>query len=201
MYFHAERHKAGPNSRVCIEDITNRGIHYHMYPFLPFGQTAEEAHPEYAEVAKRNPLFHLHAPLSPTELMREISQYHIGVFSTSKGSLTEGDKTYIPAYFNLYTANKIFDYLDAGLPSIVGTGRLIDFLIARTGAAEITFLDNIGRALDALNSPERLELLSQQADKGREMYGMDRQAIRLIRYYTKVAGLDAQSYRSLVELE
>jgi hypothetical protein len=189
VYFHAARHKAGPNSRVCIEDITNHGIHYHMYPFLPFGQTAEEAHPEYAELARQNPLFHLHAPLTPTELMREMSQYHLGIFSISQGSLREGDKTYIPAYFNIYTANKIFDYLDAGIPSLVGAGRLVHFLMNRTGAAEVSFLDNISEALNVMLQPGRLELLAQHAERGRERYGIDRQARRLIRFYQGVAGI------------
>jgi hypothetical protein len=186
VYFSAERGIAGPNSKVCIEDITRQGLHYHIYPFLLSGESLESALPEYVQLARENPLFHLHAPLSPTALLREISQYHMGVFVSAQGSLVEGDKTYVREYFHLFTANKVFDYLDAGLPLLVGVGRLIDWLMMRTGAAELCYLDSLPEALKVLSLPERIAELSSCAEQARASYGVDRQAERLTRFYREV---------------
>jgi len=192
VYFNAERQKAGPNSKVCIEEITSRGLHYHIYPFIPNGDAVETAHPEYAELARRNPMFHLHSCLSPAEVLREISQYHMGVFVSARGSLVEGDSFYRPEYFKLFTANKVFDYLDAGLPALVGAGRLIDWLMDRTGAVELSYLDSLPQALDVLANPKRLALLATNADAARVMYGVERQALRLTKFYQVVGSQAAR---------
>lgn len=87
-----------------FQQIANQGIHVHIYPSRPTAIKEME----------ENPFLHLHSPLPYEKLLYELSQYHYG-FVGFNFDIPEDRKMFL----NATTPNKVFDYLSAGLPSIV----------------------------------------------------------------------------------
>jgi len=87
-----------------FKQICDQGIHIHVYP------TAKVK----IEELQNHPFFHLYDPLSYKELLEEISQYHYGIVGFNF-DLPEEKKSFL----NATTPNKIFDYLSAGMATIV----------------------------------------------------------------------------------
>jgi len=74
---------------------------------------------------------------------------------------------------------------------------LIDWLMDRTGAVELSYLDSLPQALDVLANPKRLAQLATNADAARVMYGVERQALRLTKFY-QVVGSQSSSVEKAV---
>lgn len=128
--------------------LAQQRIHLHLYPATPpAGTTYEIFFALYLQESARNPFFHIYPTLPYAELMRELPKYdaalHImGVrVNQSLGSATRPKLDYS-------TANKLFDYIEAGLPVIIHNGRHQRGVVRHYGATvEIT---DIGEARGAL---------------------------------------------------
>lgn len=85
-----------------FDNITKKGFHLHVY-------TPRDAK-EYKKMSKRNHYLHFHGRLTPKELMKEMTQYDFGWagFNRSKNK----------AHLRVTLANKVFEYISAGLPVI-----------------------------------------------------------------------------------
>jgi glycosyltransferase involved in cell wall biosynthesis len=86
--------------------LAKLGVHLHIYP------TAYV--PEIANIFKRDQRLHYYKPLSPKQIMEEMTQYDAGIipFNTVQGNKRFLDST---------IANKLFEYLAAGLPVIASS--------------------------------------------------------------------------------
>jgi len=89
--------------------------HIHVYP----SYWDKDEYSEYILEEANNPYFHIHATVPFNEMLGEISKYDYGFFPVKSDFL---EKKYIGYYSRekaIYgTANKFFDYLDAGLPFV-----------------------------------------------------------------------------------
>lgn len=83
--------------------LARLGIHLHIYPTV--------YDPNIAKVFSQNNYLYYHHPLSPKQIMEEMTQYDAGIipFNTQQGNKRFLDST---------IANKLFEYLAAGLPVI-----------------------------------------------------------------------------------
>ena len=80
-----------------------------------------------------NPNFvHIHDTVPPDKLIDELSKYHYGIIiSTKNVDYYDDHSTYYQHVSDYITANKIFDYMDAGLFIFTQNGRLIRSLVER----------------------------------------------------------------------
>lgn len=91
--------------------LTQQGFHVHAYP----GDTTHDKCWEYIEEEKLNPFFHLHPQTTFLKLIEEMTQYHYGLASFNFDNTAK--RTY--DFLHNTTPNKVWEYLAAGLPSIV----------------------------------------------------------------------------------
>lgn len=83
--------------------LAGLGVHVHIHP------TAHD--PELAKAFGRDPRLHYHQPLSPKRIIEEMTQYDVGLIPCN---MERGDKRFLDSTI----ANKLFEYLAAGLPVI-----------------------------------------------------------------------------------
>ncbi len=112
------------------------GLGFHVYPNAYSFADPDARFSEYRELEQTSHgAFQLHCPVSFETLARELSQYDIGTLSMSP---VKGEPAYLrtAAKMKYCTTNKIFDYLDAGLPVITNdSAKFITSCLKRHGAA------------------------------------------------------------------
>lgn len=81
--------------------LAQRGIQVHIYP--------ARFKPEFVEQFSPYPRIHYNQPVSPQTIMQEMSQFDVGIIPFN---LEKGDKGFLDSTI----ANKLFEYLAAGLP-------------------------------------------------------------------------------------
>jgi len=103
--------------------LARQRIHLHLYPSKVGGGTNyEDFFSLYLEESKHNPFFHIYRPLPYTELLRELPQYDAAIhimgvkINQAFGSATRAKLDYS-------SANKLFDYIEVGLPVIIHDGK------------------------------------------------------------------------------
>jgi hypothetical protein len=162
-----------------IRELTAVGIHYHLYP-KPF-QNADLS--EYDQIAASTPLFHFHKGGRPfTDLHREISQYDYGI------SLHNYEITIVQPILPKTTfGNKLFTYLEAGLPVLVSSN--LEYF------SQVVRQYNVGLSVDLARLRELpqflasvdYEALRRSVLEAREELSMERQIHRLEEFYQEVA--------------
>jgi hypothetical protein len=96
--------------------------HLHIYPTFYKGSDFENYFSLYLEEDQINPYFHFHRSVPHDVLIRELTQYQAALHvlgprvNTIIGAVTQEKVNYS-------TANKLFDYIEAGLPVIIHRGR------------------------------------------------------------------------------
>ena len=90
--------------------------HLHIYPVT---YEAAKLH-EYIEMERMNPYFHLHHPVSAHVLAQEISKYDFGIMNACSDFLEYADRegSYAKELLMFCEANRLYDFLDAGLPIV-----------------------------------------------------------------------------------
>ena len=108
-------HINGPKLQILAE-IANTGVHVHLYTLQK-----SSFEPTLLRTCKEIPYLHSHGALPYRRLLQQLTQYDFGLVLWYKGA-TE-------PFFQASLPSKLFDYLAAGLPVIVGPFRaLIDFI-------------------------------------------------------------------------
>jgi hypothetical protein len=103
--------------------LAEQRIHLHLYPAAPpAGVPHRQFFALYLQESTRNPFFHIYLTLPYKELMRALPQYDAAIHILGPGINTMlGSAT--PAKKDCSSANKLFDYMEAGLPVIIHEGR------------------------------------------------------------------------------
>jgi len=94
-----------------IKTLTEQKLHFHIYP-SPSNIRAD--YEEYEQIEKQNPYFHFHAPVPQQQLAKELSKYHFGILPFFKSLSRQSDLK-----LKYATTLKLFNYLEAGIPTIV----------------------------------------------------------------------------------
>lgn len=176
--------------RPFIRALSDKGIHYHLYPF--YGPEPEEYIKEqWSDVvaeAEVNPFFHLHNPVDSDDLPNELAPYHFGLCSLSEHIVKNGqDKYYKIRNFQNGTCNKAFDYIDAGLVHVSYGWDLLERLIGKDGPVIKVSREKTAEVLSSFDPSKFEEEFSEKIESAKRRLSVWRQAPRLAKFYESVA--------------
>lgn len=127
--------------------LSKHHIHYHIYPYYEQCRSilTEKFHHYILKNGGHPEYVHLHHPVASDDLIREISRYHYGLHLMWPNPIgNPDDYPYELRGFDFGSTNKIFDYMDAGLPIFVHPGKLQKFIVERYGNGQaISVLDDL----------------------------------------------------------
>ncbi|MFH1884624.1 MAG: hypothetical protein ABIL62_18155 [Planctomycetota bacterium] len=158
-----------------VRSLTNQSIHFHIYPASGLSPDAfDNFFRIYIEEADQNHYFHFHRSLPHSALMQEISHYDFALHvfgiavDNELGWYTESKPRYSPS-------NRLFDYMEAGLPIVIHSGLHGRGLVRHYGiAVEAKHLDNLAQILPSFQNmtyPEKLSATIEfHAPRLRDMY-------------------------------
>jgi hypothetical protein len=165
------------------------GVHLHAYPTVADAETFDTVLADYRALERGTRFFHLHRPVADHRaFLEEISQYDVGVLV--RRSLVTGGQAwqYAPDKHRFSYANKLADYLDAGLAFMIAPQHFLSFGLARRlGVAVPATPEMFGAGYwDALKD----RLLHHRPDfaTARGRWDLTANAARLGRFYAQVAG-------------
>lgn len=153
------------------------GTHLHLYP-VSYDEAKLQ---EYINMEKINPYFHLHHPVSALALAEELSQYDYGVTSVQSDILeyAENIGSWAREGIVYCWANKLYDYLDAGLP-IVTTVPVEQTKILEKDGVLLRMFDE---EIDFNELRKRRNELKKRVIEVREQYRVSNQLPALIEFY------------------
>lgn len=92
--------------------------HYHVYPSI----WSEDYLRDYIELERVNKYFHIHRPVPYGQFSKELAKYDYGVIPIRADfSHREINGSYKKERFIYAMANRLFDFLDAGIPMVAAT--------------------------------------------------------------------------------
>lgn len=147
-------------------ELARKDIHIHIYPTFFNKQTAT--------VFEDYPSIHYNEPLSPKQIMQEMTQYDIGIipFNIEKGNKRFLDST---------IANKLFEYMAAGLPVAASPLQsYVDYF--KTNPVGITFQSG----QDIISNLELLKDISKRTDLNKYVFTYENKIQSLENHYDEI---------------
>lgn len=152
-------------SSLFIE-LAKRNIHIHIYPTFYYKELTQLFSPF--------PNIHYHTPLSPKQIIEEMSQYDFGIIPFN---LEKGNKRFLDSTL----ANKFFEYLAAGLPVITSPLKTyIEYF--RKNPVGVTFVT----ADDVIENIPKLKQIAKETDFSKQIYTYEGEIGRLEEFYYKI---------------
>ncbi len=170
------------------ELAAQHGVHLHVYPTVAGPDEFDTVLADYRALEARTPYFHLHRPVGDHRaFLEEISQYDIGVL-VRRSLVTSGQAwQYTPDKHRLSYANKLADYLDAGLAFMIAPQHFLSYGLARRLGVAVPATPDIFSPgyWDSLKAA----ILTKRPDFGaaRQRWDLAANAPRLGRFYEAVA--------------
>lgn len=151
--------------------------HFHIYP--PSYEAAK-LH-RYIEMEKENPYFHLHYPVPMCALAQEISQYDFGVLNASSDFLeyTEKEGPYTKEGALYAEANRMYDYLDAGIPIVAAIPVEQTRMLEKDGVC----IRKTDEEVDFEELRQKRNELKKKVVEIRDKYRISNQLPTLIKFY------------------
>lgn len=159
--------------------LAKQRIHLHLYP-NPYQYKTS---PEYTELDKTEPYFHFHEPVPLKGLIKEISKYDWGlwVHAEDPSFRTQQDK------MATGIGNKLFTYLEAGLPVVVSDSRIYGTNLVQKHEIGFSINDsdwiNFKNILESVNYPELQKVILEK----RAELSLRNNFNRLVDFYNKFA--------------
>jgi hypothetical protein len=168
------------NISAYFEDILSQKLHLHVYmnvKHIPKNQ-AEAYFNEFLLKFVKSEYFHIHEPLGPKEIIKEISKYDYSFWFSSILNIPE---------LKYHIGNKFSSYFEAGIPMIYSKESLyIDKLMNKYGLQNLGFSENFK---DLRKNLEKLDYkeLQKKTVSAREDFDMDKNFPRLEKFIEEVA--------------
>lgn len=167
---------------LLAETLAQHKIHYHIYPAPHVVENFKTDLLGYIQLSDQSPFFHLHQPLDNEDMIEEFTQYDLGLSMFGQEHSSYHQPYHVQQKFEYCMANKLYDYLDAGLPYlIVKPLRFLRFLANR---------DRVGIDIEKILSLDRSHLkqtiipaLKKSAEQAKIINSIERQIIRLRDFY------------------
>ncbi len=171
--------------------LADQGIHFHLYPWChrPWSELRVELG-EYHRLEQSSKYFHLHEPVAADDLIRELSRYDLAMFLYNERVCPEQvTATYSKDKFRYSASNKLFDFIDAGLPVVhtAAEGSYQSSLLDKhdirieLGAVPPGEWGNVLRSVD-------IKGMRQRVVDARDDYDVRRRVVDLIDFYASLCG-------------
>ncbi len=147
-------------------NLSQNGVHVHIYP-VHFDPAMAQAFQQIANI-------HYHEPVSPKEVMEQMTQYDMGIIPFN---IVKGNKKFLDSTI----ANKLFEYLAAGLP--VFASPLQSYLDYFSENPVGKVFHDAGEILDSLDEMRRIAQATDLQAYARTYEG---EVDRLDRFYRQV---------------
>lgn len=147
-------------------NLARNGVHMHIYPV--------HFDPEMARYFQQVSKIHYHEPLSPKEVMEHMSQYDMGIIPFN---IVKGNKQFLDSTI----ANKLFEYLAAGLPVFASPLQSYLDYFAENHVGKV--FHNAG---NILNSLDEMRQIAQTTDLRSYAKTYEGEVTRLEDFYRKV---------------
>ena len=175
------------------EAITVQNIHFHLYVDPNLHKLYSYSY--YEDLEEKNPYFHFHSGLPVYQLNEEISKYDYGWWV-----LNHSEDTSVPEIKKAVDIpNKFFNYLEAGLPIIVGS--IFKYSVSLVEeynigiVCDVKKLHELGTILKQVDH----EKLLDNVLKARQILSMENQVHRLVSFYEEVVGNYYRNLKSITE--
>jgi hypothetical protein len=162
-----------------IEVLSAQRIHLHIYP-APTIRFQELILAEYQALADRHPYFHLHGSVSQQELSEILAQYHFGILP-----FYQADTARSMHKFRRATSQKLFNYLEAGLPVILGSDIHFQHWMARSFGAAIVLDKPEWQRLGQILSELDYQTMQARVVAGRARILLGQHIPQLLAFYAK----------------
>ncbi|MBI5686976.1 MAG: hypothetical protein HZC54_18050 [Verrucomicrobia bacterium] len=176
----------------CAEAITAQGIHLHIYPshevWVRF--FAKNPPKPIARLLQTNPRFHVHPTVPADAIADEISRFDIAWFDVAAFD-DSYHALYTPEKYVYASTNKIFDYLDAGLPIAMNAPKFQEFLVRRLRVGSKVQTASAAGGGGYLGGAD-WHALRSNVERARRTLFAARQTKRLIAFYNALAGEQAR---------
>jgi hypothetical protein len=169
-------HYGGAQLHWLIDYLTTQKIHLHIYP-SPSVQKAD--YEEYQNIARVNSFLHIHESVSQESLAQELSKYHYGLMPFFKENSRQSLLKYKYA-----TTLKLFNYLEAGIPIIAGTGVVYQSWIVERYGLGISVRQKTDFAdIRKLIGKEPYHAQGERVLRGRNQLSLQKHIPRLMKFY------------------
>lgn len=162
------------------QKMAQKKIYYHLYPVMWPGKF-EDAFSDHLALARETPYFNIHHSLPPEDMVREIAQYDFGLFNAWDFP-ADTNTTYLPHLIYKCVANKMFDYIDAGLGVLVLKGSFAEWMLKRYGVGIGAYFHEIADVISS-HSSDTVKEIRKNAYRARKKLSIDLQIRRLINFY------------------
>lgn len=166
--------------------LVEGGVEFHLYPsFAPRGMNFTEYFREYIEAGEQLAGFHIHHPLPADELIQSMASHTAGIHLAGMNiNQSYDNESGEPIRRKYASTNKIFDYLDSGLPIVICDARLQRWLACRYGSGKWATEELLRNPREFLADILKYRVRVTEA---RRAYGVRRQAVRLAEFYKKLS--------------
>ncbi|MCX5682796.1 MAG: methyltransferase domain-containing protein, partial [Planctomycetota bacterium] len=149
-----------------LHDLAARGLHVHVYPM--------KSDEEVARKMTASPNLHCHQSLSPKEIIEEMTQYDFGIIPFKLDEVRR-------RFLDTTIANKLFEYLAAGLPVITSDLRSYrEYFREHPVGVACPGAEEIVAALPALRK------IAETVDLAAHVHTFEQEAPRLVAFYRQV---------------
>jgi tetratricopeptide (TPR) repeat protein len=152
--------------KALFFELASQGIHIHIYPNF-YDQAL-------ARLFSQHEAIHYYEPLAPKDLMGVMTQYDYGIIPFN---LEKGNKGFLDSTI----ANKLFEYVAAGLPVVASSLRSYEEYFARHPVG-MTFRT----ANDILEGLPRLNRLRQETNTSFQVRTYEGEIHKLVDFYQEV---------------
>ncbi|MCP4265269.1 MAG: methyltransferase domain-containing protein [Candidatus Brocadiaceae bacterium] len=162
---------------TLFKALSDNGIHIHIYPTFYNQDIAND-------FSLHNNIHYYH-PLSPKQIIENMTQYDFGIIPFN---LEKGNKRFLDSTI----ANKLFEYLAAGLPVITSPLKTyIDFF--QKNPVGITY----NTTQDIIDNIPKLKKIASRTDFSKYIFTYEGEIERLEEFYYKV--LDIQDEKTTTQ--
>jgi 2-polyprenyl-3-methyl-5-hydroxy-6-metoxy-1,4-benzoquinol methylase/glycosyltransferase involved in cell wall biosynthesis len=147
-------------------DLASQDIHIHIYPSF-YSQ-------EIAQYFSKHKNIHYNHPISPKQIIKEMTQYDFGIIPFN---IERGNKRFLDSTI----ANKLFEYLAAGLPVITSPLKAyIDYF--KHHPVGITFEND----KDIIENIPKLKMIAKRTDFSRQIFTYENEITKLETFYCNI---------------
>lgn len=175
-----QKELSGVAKALIGQGLLAQSIHFHIYPV--HGAWTGAKRESTVDAGTSNGIsifFHLHDRVPPDQLQGTLMQYDAGLYHVLVGA---NPPTYNHWKFVYTSGNRVFDYLDAGLPVIIHGSKFMEFVVRRAGV-DIRVEEQLSGQARRYLRGENTESLRQTASRASSRLAITRHIPKLAAFY------------------